>query len=399
MFDRHYSQHTQTKASTASLLSGQYPATHGALRFKPLDESTFTIAKGLQAAGYQTALFSANLWITPGRGIGKEFDATSGPKCGPLAGGGVGRLTGEHCGGILGDLRHWLRSRPPGPFFAYIHLLPPHFPYTADELFAGQAPPNFRLGRLPFSQIRDEGCPTEHETIGPEVVNRYDANLRKADLDVRQIVDLLTEAGVFENTLFILTADHGEAFGEHGYKWHTRCPYDEVVHIPLIVRLPGDARPRGRVSALTQTIDVLPTILDLLALPYPRDSVQGHSLMPLITGEIDKVNEYVFSQTEGDPSCFVAHDARCTLMLYQGGRLRALYDRDSDPWQEHNIVGRRERDESRLTEAFYRFAMQQRYPPLDYLDPNAEVIRLPERSQVPLSDEERRQLQALGYLR
>lgn len=388
VFDRHYCQYTQTKASTASLFTGQYPATHGALRFVPLDKSAFTIVKGLKAAGYQTALFSGSPWINPKRGIGQEFDAAF---ITMPAGGGVGK--------VVDDLRQWLHTKPAGRFFAYVHMLPPHPPYPTEGTFTGQAPPRFRTGRLPFPGIKDEAGAAGHDTIEPDDMNGYDDNLREADSAVQSITDLLVKGKDWDDTLFIVTADHGEAFGEHGYRWHTDCPYDEATHIPLIMRLPGSSGKHERVEALTETVDVLPTIFDLLAIPYPRDQVQGRSLRPLISGMASKVKDYVFSQTEGSPPCFVIRNLDYSLLLYRGGKLRALYNTTSDPLQDRNIIATNKKQEILLGQAFRGFASKQRYRPLDYLDPEAAASRgAPEAPRTPLSNEERKQLKALGYL-
>ncbi len=165
------------------------------------------------------------------------------------------------------------------------------------------------------------------------------------------------------------------------------------------MRFPSGAGPRGRIGALTQAVDILPTLFDLLELPYPQEAVQGRSLLPLLTGQVGGINEYVFSQTEGEPPSYVVHDLRYSLLLYQGGRLRALYDTRSDPWQTRDLIGELPQEASRLAEAFRRFALEQRYPPLDYVDPHAPTPDMPLRPKRQLSDEERQELEALGYLR
>ena len=409
VFDQHYCQHTQTKASTASLFTSQHPPTHAAYRERRLDRSALTMASGLKAAGYHTAFFASNIWLTPDRGLAAGFEHVRAMSRGPA--GRPGRAArgarpvrmDRSPESLLAQLRDWLASRPPLPFFAYLHFLPPHSPYgdpaEAKQLFEGDEAPRLRRGRLPFREIRDEGRPPAHESPGPELVNLYDANLRKADWAVQQVVDLLTEAEVLDKTLFVLTADHGEAFGEHGYRFHAQCPYDEAVRVPLLMRFPGEASPVGRVGALTQAVDLLPTLFDLLQLPYPQESVQGRSLLPLLTGQADDINEYVFSQTEGEPPCYVIRDLRFSLLLYQGGRLRALYDTQSDPWQTRNLIDELPEEASRLTEALRRFAGGQRYPPLDYLEPDAPAPEIPAAPKRRLSDEEREELKALGYLR
>ena len=138
----------------------------------------------------------------------------------------------------------------------------------------------------------------------------------------------------------LATADVSfDAMREHGYSGHSGVPYDEALHIPLLIRLPGKHPPTGRVRALTQTIDVMPTLLDLYGITYPDAQVQGRSLVPLLSGEVDRVNDFVFSRaTRSDHACYVVRDAHSTLLIFHGGQPRALYDMDEDPWQTRNII-------------------------------------------------------------
>jgi arylsulfatase A-like enzyme len=304
---------------------------------------------------------------------------------------------------LLNGLRAWLDARPPGSFFAYLHFLPPHTPYDAPgdlkELLSRTDPPYFWRGRLPFREIEDAGGAPSHERPSAQLVRLYDSNILWADAAVQRVLDLLEDADLLPSTLFILTADHGETFGEHGYRWHTQCPFDETIRVPLLVRFPGGQGPVGRVGALTQTIDVLPTLFDLLNIRLPPSSVQGRSLVPLLSGEATAVNEYVFSQTEGDPPCAVVRDLDYSLLLYEGGRLRALYDTRHDSWQTHNIIAEEPAQAARLIHAFRDYAAAQRLPPLRFLEERAETPGPPSEPEPPeMSEDIRRELEALGYL-
>jgi len=419
VFEQHFCQYPQTKPSTAALFTSLYPDTHLTAAMRTMDRSTFTMAEGLRVAGFHNAFFSSNPWASPEMGIGDDFDwirplrRTPGGRRGtggPASRGGMLRAPGRGISvstrrpeSILTSVEEWLAADPPSPFLAYVHFMPPHTPYEAPEdmkkAFAGKPVPSFRRGKYPFRGIIQEGGASEHKSPSPELVNLYDANLLWADWGVGELMDLLREAGVWDNTLFILTSDHGETFGEHGYRWHPACPYDEVIRIPLLIKFPGNAGPAGRVGALTQTIDLLPTIFDLYHVPYPADGIQGRSLMPLLTGEAEKVNDYIFSRTSGTPPAYVVRDFRSALLLYEGGKLRALYDLQADPGQTRNVIKQQPARAAELMEAFRRFAVAQRSPPLHFLDPKARTRDLPPVPEVTMSEESRRELKALGYLR
>jgi len=425
VFEQHFCQYPQTKGSTASLFTALYPDTHLTFAWRTMDPSTFTLAEGLKAAGFHNAFFSSNPWASPETGIGEGFDwvrpvrRTVGGRRG--AGGRAGGVAGPGAAlqapgrGIPAGTRRpetllalageWLQQAPPQPFSAYLHFMPPHTPYDAPEemkqLFAGKPVPGYRRGKYPFRGIDDVGGASEHDSPGPDLVNLYDANFLWADWAVGEVERLLREAGLWDNTLFILTADHGETFGEHGYKWHPSCPYDEVIRIPLVIKFPGSGGPVGRIRALTETIDLLPTIFDLYRLSYPSEHIQGRSLVPLIAGEVSKVRDYVFARTSGDPPAYVVRDFHSALLLYygRGGKLRALYDLDADPGQTRNVIKQQPERAAELADAFREFAMAQRQPPLHFLDPDAPTADLPPVPEVTMSEESRRELKALGYLK
>ena len=379
-----------------------------------MGKGAFTMAGGLHEAGYQTASFSANPWTSVGMGLAQDFDIArlarrrelrpdrSGGRLAKSSAPDSERLSAEP-EAILAAFEEWLREASREPFFAYVHFMPPHHPYVAPAemaaLFAGQSPPGYRLGSFPFLQVAQVGGPESHRTCGPELVNRYDANLRYADELVGGLIGELRDAGVFDNTLLIVTADHGEAFGEHGYNWHVPCPYDEALHIPLIVRLPGNGRGVARIAALSQTLDLLPTIYDVLGVRFPRDRVQGRSLLPLLSGDASDVHDYLFARTEGNVPCYVVRDTRYVLLLYEGGKLRALYDLESDPGQVRNVIGERPDVAERLAAAFRDFAATQIVPLSQFVDETVKPRPGPQRGKVALTDDVRKELEALGYLK
>ncbi len=316
----------------------------------------------------------------------------------------MGDAPGQQPESLLQLVADWLAEPPRRPFFAYIHFLPPHRPYEAPEdmkqLFTGTDPPNARQGPLEFPQIG--GHLPEKSTKAPhplhEWVNLYDANLRWADWAIGEVERLLREAGVFDDTLFIITSDHGEAFGEHGYMSHICGLYDESVHIPLVMRFPGGWRPVERVGALTQVVDLLPTVFDLLQVPYPEEQIQGRSLAPLLAGDVEKVRDYVFARDEGEPASYLVRSLNSALILYRGGELRALYDLESDPEQTRNVIEQQPDRAEELVLAFREFARTQRREPVDFVDAGAEPAAVPMGPGIRFSEETRRELEALGYL-
>jgi arylsulfatase A-like enzyme len=204
------------------------------------------------------------------------------------------------------------------------------------KLFSGKQAPTYFETAPAFTHVYDRFHDHDPPATGSDWVNLYDAELRWGDWALGQLVAHLRKIGAYDSTLLIVTADHGEALGEHRYQWHATCPYDEAIRIPLLIRFPHGAGPAGRVGALTETIDLFPTILDLPA-PPPRGLCRSASRCR-VTGEKQELRDYTFTRTNGRWPCYVVRNHRWALLLYQGGRKRALYDLARDPRQTHNII-------------------------------------------------------------
>jgi arylsulfatase len=409
VFDSHFCQHTVTAGSVACLFTGQYPDTHLAYKHRPVGASTFTIARGLGEAGFLTALFSSNPWACPQTGKGLDFQVAHSPD--DAAGVAKADEAPEHTPEpLLRLFSQWLDENKRSRFLCYLHFMPPHGPYghrrsygqqeALLELFRGQTPPGYRPerhrpGKWDFPLNREVW---RRPLPMPQWMNLYDSNLRYGDWAAGEVRRLLRKAGVWDNTIFILTSDHGEAFGEHGFVFHNTSPYDEVARIPLLVRLPRGIG-AGRTGALTQSIDILPTLCDLLGIHHPKDGIQGQSLLPLMAGARDRVHEYVFTHSFMDRDKYMVRGLDHSLLLYGRDGWRAFYDLNSDPDQERNVIGNHPAKVAELIEAFRRFAQDQRWDIMHCLDPTARYAARPLGDPgEALSPTTRRQLKSLGYL-
>jgi arylsulfatase len=402
LFGQHFTTFPYTAQSTASLMTGLYPDTHLTAMRSPLPDSAFTLARGLGNAGLETAFFSSNM-VASSEKLDKDFALRVTASVLARRRSRAGRNAGASWrdpASLLDAFGTWLRSHDRGRFFAYLHFLPPHVPYNAPEamkaLFARRAPP--RAGQRDSSLVQAGRRPSPHAVPATSRwVNLYDANLRWGDWAVGQVYKALRESGQLENTLLIITSDHGEAFGEHGWEYHGGSVYDEMVHVPLLLRLPNQQHRGHRVSALTQNVDILPTVFDYLRIGYPRDAVQGRSLMPLISRSESSVHDYVFATCLGYPS-YLVRDTHYALILHRAEGTRELYDLRADPGQRRNTIAAKPEVEERMLAAFRQFALSQKQPPLQFLDARAHMRAEPPPNTGALTPETRRELQALGYL-
>jgi arylsulfatase A-like enzyme len=268
LFEHVVSQSSWTKASVASIFTGMWPPTHGAIGWKHmLPEELPTLAEVLEQAGYQTAAFSGNPNVVTEYGMAQGFQDF------------YRRLkrTSEQFNQMTFE---WLDQRDlERPFLLYVHTMDPHAPYQPPEPFRGRLAPD--SDQMPQWQPSWK-WPVE---ALPYLSNLYDAEIAFNDASFGRMLEELRARDLFENTLIVLISDHGEEFKEHGRWRHGGSLYSESLEVPMIVRFPGQSEGR-RVAVPVQQIDVMPTILDALGLDIP-DTVQGRSLLRLEDASFD----------------------------------------------------------------------------------------------------------------
>jgi arylsulfatase A-like enzyme len=185
-----------------------------------------------------------------------------------------------------------LDDKPPTPFFAWIHLMPPHDPYLAPEPFIGlfDSSLQYRTDKSQEEAFKKaERAHFQHDRFPPELLPsidvlraRYDEFILYSDKQFETFIARLEEMDVLSNTVIILSSDHGESF-EHNYTKHSfNNMYEQVTHIPLIIKEPDQGE--GRViDSLAEQIDISSTIFDLADIPLPS-WIEGRSLVPLMRG-------------------------------------------------------------------------------------------------------------------
>ena len=232
----------------------------------------------------------------------------------------------------------WLDRQGSGrPFFLFLHSYEVHSPYTPDpELRA-------RFGRFP-TRLGDAVSVLDlwqvkegQSSFGPadlaHIVASYDAEIVSADRGFGRLLDGLRQRGLEERTVVVLTSDHGEEFGEHGVVgWHSHTLFDELLRVPLVVRLPGGAHAGHRIEYQVSGIDLAPTVLDAAGL-VPPATFQGRSLLDLVEGAASSPSPFVLSGRDSK--------RRDLLSLRGEGwkwiRFDGLYDLRADPGETRNL--------------------------------------------------------------
>ena len=307
LFSKCFTPATWTRPVAASLLTGVYPGVHGVHTLQDtLSEALPTLPELLSRAGYHTAAFSAVGNVSPVLGFSRGFDTYHAlyrsekllafRKAASSKDHRLRELGGEELVLPLAEdvneaFFEWAVTRPAVPFFSFMWVLDAHAPYDPPLAFR-----RFGAGRtaVPAGTTHLLRSARTQEEVRP-LVDLYDDEVLHVDHCLGELVDYLKASGLFADTLLIVTSDHGEAFHEHGATGHGQMPYDELLRVPLVMKLPGPMKGARRVDSLLWLGDVMPTILDLVGVELPR--TQGASVMPLIRGESAAIHEQVFSET------------------------------------------------------------------------------------------------------
>lgn len=284
LFEHAYSHAPWTLPSTASLLTSLYPPQHGAggwlPRFHRLPERVRTVAECFRDAGYATAEVVNVDFLTKSFGMTQGFEYVDFKAYPSNLQVRPARLT-------TATAAKWLRARGPEPFFLMVHYFDPHLVY---------APPAEFRRKFAAEQDRESDkwvFGTRRQIIAyrrgkikfkPETIRRaerlYDAEVAYTDQEVGRLLDLLGELGLGDSTVVALTADHGEEFLDHGGFEHGHTLYNELVHVPLIIRNGSAAR---RVAQVVAHVDVAPTLCALAGVKADPAFV-GRDLRGLIDG-------------------------------------------------------------------------------------------------------------------
>jgi len=337
VFDAFHYSGGGTLPSHMSMLTGLHPVTH---QINPhtgrvLESERITLAESLGIQGFHTAAFVDGGWMGGQFGFTQGFDVYD-DKGGRLA-------------AILPKARRWLDRHHIDRFFLFLHTYDVHseknhLPYECpDDLHLRFTP----TGHVEFDGCRDDRCASElliwinqevragrksvEDVLSTAEIDLmrdlYDGCISYVDRELEQFVEHLAKLGVLENTLLVITSDHGEEFADHGLVIHEQTGYQELARLPLVIRFPDAAHAGLRVPHLAAMVDLMPTLLEFLDIPIP-DQVQGRSVLGSVTGGRavrDDLHMYA--------------SIRSGNWNYHSDR-RELYNLDEDPLEQVNLYGR-----------------------------------------------------------
>jgi arylsulfatase A-like enzyme len=275
LFTYAMAQRAETWPSITSILTSMYPQTHGVrINGDKLDPSKRTIAEMLKNEGFATSAFITNMQTARHAGFDTLY----------AAGKKISFLKPEMDIQATNAARKWLRKNKSVPFFAWIHYLAPHAPYIPPQHYRKQFSTRQRVEHAKLGMFAQRKLQLSQHVIDT-AVNLYDAEIAYVDDQVKQILQELRDLKVEDRTLVILTADHGEELNDRNqYFGHACSVYDAALRIPLILRLPKVLPSNQKVDAVVESVDIAPTVFELLSLKKPA-SFEGKSLVNVIRGK------------------------------------------------------------------------------------------------------------------
>jgi len=331
----------KTGPSFATLFSGRHPREHGVRsNFAKLPESIPLLAEQLKAAGYRTAGFVENPALREERGFGRGFDVYQVVLS--------GRRGAER---LLDAYFRWAEGDWQVPTFVWIHTLDPHGPYRPppeyeqlfieDEWAGGdeRVPPIEDTGSRAFKVL---GAIPRYQQRGGEdrvarYVARYDAEIRLIDEAFGRVIDDLRERDLYADAAVIFTSDHGESLGEHDYYFeHGWFAYEPGLHIPLLLKAPGQATGR-RVAAPVSNLDFFRTIAGLTGIGIP-DAVGG---LDLLADELVDREILVESSDRYLEKYYGLRSATEKYLRRAGDGREELYDLTADPGERNDLSAQR----------------------------------------------------------
>ncbi len=298
LFERVVAQSSWTKPATASILTGLDPAAHGAVTLaSAIRPEAPTLAESLRAIGYRTAAFVTNVNVEGQFGFARGFEEY--------------RYFREEKGRpaiylpaaeLNERIFPWLEQRGEEPFLLYVHASDPHGPYRPPDEIAARyrpsgPPPPIAAASDPLAELGRHPASRTPENLA-WLRALYEADVAVLDEAFGALVAKLRALGLYDRMLIVLTADHGEEFGEHGGLEHGRTLYREMLAVPLVIRLPGGASRGLRLDTQARQTDIAPTVLAALRLPVPPAMRGVPLLAPTGSGPGEALSQTMLGQAD-----------------------------------------------------------------------------------------------------
>lgn len=418
LFENAFSPAIWTIPSHASIFTGTYPSQHGALNLhRHLDNRYNTLAEVLSFNGYDTISFSNNYFVSLKEfGLTRGFNLTEGFKY------PVNRLEKAYIKG-----KRWLaRSMDSGayvtnhfvnkwikqkrnsqkPFFLFLNHMEGHAPYvhTPREYLKMFLKKEEQKKLKHINQDRQKYLTRSIEMSEDNfniLRSVYDAQISYLDSMLKELFNILKSNNLFDNSLIIITSDHGDMIGEHNLVHHSYCLYEELIKVPLLLKMPGNVDNTKIINHLVSLIDIFPTISELLDIGNKSlgQQLQGHNLF-LNDNQVNR--EYIFLECEKPKNEFaetypdfdfsiydrqlLAIRSKKDKYIWTSDNNHELYDIEKNPSEQFNIITTMPERAKHLEKQLFQW-----YNSLEKTDTEKQV------KEFELDHEIKEHLKGLGY--
>lgn len=400
IFKNAFSSSPWTTPSHANLFTSKYLFLDMEYEKKYLPQSETTLAEVLHNNGYCTVAFTGGAWVSYKLGFDKGFELYS-----DTAGKGEIRR-------VYQDSINWLENNSNKRFFLFFHTYEVHTPYNRVQIAR-----NFDPGRIPekyqsnFRYVNQElrnMITTANKVEKDYIKALYDGGVQMADKYLGLLFEKLKELNLFENTVIIITSDHGEEFWDHFDfgATHGYSLYNELLHVPMIIYMPHLTMKKKSISENASLIDIFPTILDIVGIKdFDKQTIMSESLLPLIEGEKRTKDNMIFAELK-DKSSKIRLQSIITdkykyiysldgeaERIFEGFKVNIrnkeeLFHLGYDPQERYNILTM----ESELAKA----ASAQLK---DFIERNKTLLsKTIQKEELKIDEELRKKLEALGYI-
>ncbi len=394
VFENAYAQSPWTLPSHVSILYSLNSANHQVYyNDQKIDNSLVSSASFFRKNGYFTHAFTGGGYTSNIYGFSKGFDWYEEP-----VGGRYAPLPIDEAEKLFDYTSQWIKNNKDKKFFLFLHTFQIHGPYICpspwNEMFLDDSAKWNKMYPRIFLDTYGEDYPFSQEEIN-NIISLYDGEIRYTDETlIMPLLSLLKELGIYENSMIIITSDHGEEFYDHAGWLHGSTVYNEQIHVPLVIKFPKQEFKGTRVKPICRLIDIMPTIFEALSIPYPKGTMEGKSLMSLVLGDEREDRTFISdlaykSVPDPCPSLIATNQNQWKLIVEkskEGIKNIEFYNLEEDRKEKINMLGR------------HRDLSERMISNLDeYYQKHLKLLR--HKEKVILDEKLKEKLRALGYIR
>jgi arylsulfatase A-like enzyme len=393
-FERAYSVAPWTQPAVASLLTGLYPQSHGVEKIKAvLPDAHRTLAEILAERGYATRAVVSHLILGARFGFQQGFEAFDSSQ-------GKGERHISTAGVTQRALAYLDEpALAEKPFFLFVHYFDPHFSYQdhrsvpyAKQKQVGRVRAGETINRLQAIDPRMNAQELQH------LRDLYDEEIHHTDAGIGRVLEKLRSRGFYDDSVIVMTSDHGEEFYERDFLGHTHTLHDELLRVPYILRLPGGAHSGARVEEPVSTVSMPATVLDALGIDPDPFGFQRASVLPLVFDDAPGDWPPVFADVdyEFDLVLPAAKRRSANMRAIVRGPLKLIHDRELDRYELYDLSD--DPGETRDLSAERPDLLREMQRELDAMTALAKARATGAAETEALSEAEEQMLEKLGYL-